>query len=337
MLVVPADEPNFVAVKIIDFGSGIPEHILGSIFDPFFTTKTKGKGTGPESLDAAATVASELGWRSVWVTDHLLVPREEEEEYGSILEALTALTYVGARHERLLLGTSVVVPAMRDAPLLAKQLATMDLLSGGRLVVGVGASDRADWIEYGNLGKQDRFADRGAYLDETIVLWRHLWSGDARPFRGRFHQLEDFCFAPLPPQGAGVPILSGGRSPRALRRVAELADGYHAAQTGPSDLEEKLPLLARACEERGRGLPRVSVRSRVHFDQPPTRRYALCESDQAMVRDLVAFAAAGAAEVDVIFDAVTPDELVTLVRRFDEAAVQPAARLIRDGAFSAGS
>lgn len=292
---------------------------------------TKGAGTGPEALDAAAAVAQERGWRSVWVTDHLLVPHaEEEDEYGCILEALTALTYVGARYSDLVIGTSVVVPAMRDAPLLAKQLATLDLLTGGRLEVGVGASDAADALEYANLGKEERFAARGAYLDEAVALWRHLWSGSREPFVGRFHRLEDFCFAPLPAQGAAIPILCGGRSGRALRRVVELADGYHAAQTGPHDLEEKLPGLAQACAERGRAMPRVSVRTRVHFDQAPTTRYALCGSDEHMIDELVAFARAGAAELDVVFDAVAPTELRALAERFDDRVVRPAAGRIGD-------
>lgn len=293
---------------------------------------TKGVGTGPEALDAAAAVAQERGWRSVWVTDHLLVPRAEEaEEYGCILEALTALTYVGARFSDLVIGTSVVVPAMRDAPLLAKQLATLDLLTGGRLEVGVGASDAGDWVEYGNLGKEERFAERGAYLDEAVALWRHLWSGSREPFVGRFHHLEDFCFAPLPPRGAAIPILCGGRSGRALRRVVELADGYHAAQTGPRDLEAKLPGLAEACAARGRPLPRVSVRTRVHFDHSPTTRYALCGSEEQMIDDLLAFARAGASEIDVVFDATAPAALRALAERFDDRVVRPAASLIGDG------
>ena len=145
------------------------------------------------------------GWTSVWVTDHVLVPRgPEEAEYGCLLEAMTALTWVAARYPGLTVGTSVIVPAMRDAPLLAKQLATLDILTGGRLIVGVGASDVHDDIEYANLGKSDRFARRGAYLDEAVALGRHLWGGRTDPFTGEFHTLTDYCFQPLPPQGAAI-------------------------------------------------------------------------------------------------------------------------------------
>jgi alkanesulfonate monooxygenase SsuD/methylene tetrahydromethanopterin reductase-like flavin-dependent oxidoreductase (luciferase family) len=313
----------------------------GSIYGPSghldigLVLPSKGAGTGPEALDAAATVAAELGWRSVWVTDHLMVPPgDEAEEYGCILEALIALTYVAARHEHLSVGTSVVVPAMRDAPILAKQLATLDLLCNGRLEVGVGASDGRDIGEYSNLGKQERFSSRGAYLDEAVALWRHLWAGETCPFEGEFHRLEDFTFAPLPPQRQHIPIHCGGRSERALRRVVQLADGYHAAQTGPKDLEVKLPVIAAGCAEAGRPLPRVSVRARVRFDQPRGDRYILCGSDSDIADELVAFAIAGTEEIVAVFDAVRPAELEAAARRFHEGAVLPARTRIEEFAGS---
>lgn len=293
---------------------------------------SKGTGTGPEALDAAAEVAAELGWRRVWVTDHLMVPNGDEVgEYGCILEALTALTYVAARHDELRIATSVIVPAMRDAPLLAKQLATLDLLSGGRLEVGVGASDSRDIVEYTNLGKRERFARRGAYLDEAVALWRHLWAGDTGPFLGEFHQVEDFTFGPLPPQRRRIPILCGGRSELALKRVVRLADEYHAARTGPKDLDVKLPFIAAACADAGRSLPRVSSRVRVRFDLPPEDRYTLCGSDAEIADELVAFAAAGAEEVVVDFETADPAALVAAARRFQEGAVLPARAAIGSG------
>lgn len=284
----------------------------------------KGRGVGAESLDAGAGVVERLGWNSVWVTDHLMVPPgPEAAEYGVMLEALTALTYVGARHPRVVLGTSVLVPAMRDAPLLAKQLATLDVLTGGRLVVGVGASDSGDLPEYTNLGKADRFAGRGAYLDEAVALWRHLWSGSGDPFTGKFHTLSDYVFQPLPVQGAGLPIWCGGRSDRALRRSAELADGYHAAQTGPDDLAARIPRLTALVAAAGRKPPTVSVRARVRFDEPAGEVYTLHGSAHDMVAEVLRFARLGTSELILVFDATQPDEIVRAVERFHEAVVGP--------------
>lgn len=289
----------------------------------------KGPGASAETLDAGAETVRRLGWHSVWVTDHLLVPRgPEAAEYGSMLEALTALTYVGARHPGIVLGTSVIVPAMRDAPLLAKQLATLDVLTGGRLVVGVGASDRGDAQEYANLGKSDRFARRGAYLDEAVALWRHLWAGRTEPFTGEFHTLTDFVFEPLPVQGAAIPIWCGGRSERALVRTATIADGYHAAQTGPADLRARIPRLVELTEQRGRPLPLLSVRVRVKFDQGPGSVYTLHGTAQQMVDEVLSFAEVGAEELILVFDATTPEEIVAAVERFHETVILPFRSLM---------
>ena len=292
---------------------------------------SKGHGAGPESLDAAAEVAARLGWSSVWTTDHMLVPPgDESTEYGWILEGLTTLAWVGARHPGLRLGTSVIVPAMRDAPQLAKELATIDVLSGGRLVVGVGVGDTGDLPEWTNLGKADRMGVRGAYLDESIALWRHLWSGRTDAFTGRFHQLDGYTFLPVPAQGAGLPILCGGRSDRAITRAATLGDGYHASQTGPDDLRPRIPLLRERADAAGRPMPALSIRTRVRFDAAPARYYSLCGSPRSMVADLVAFDGLGVGELVVVLDPVEPAALVAAAERFEHEVVAPYRATIRE-------
>jgi len=293
---------------------------------------TIGNGAGPEALDAAAGAASELGWESVWVTDHLLVPAgPEADEYGWVLEATTALTWVAARFPRLRVGFSVLIPAMRDAPLLAKQLATLDVLTGGRLTVGVGVSDTDDLPEYENLGKGDRFKRRGAYLDESIALWRHLWSGRTDPFEGEFHRLSDFNFKPLPVQGAGLPIWCGGRSDGAIRRAAWLCDGYHAAQTGPENIRERVPKLAAQAKAAGREPVTISVRVRVRLDQGPLSVYSLHGRPEEMVPEVVGFAATGVDELVVVFKETDPGRLAADMARFDREVFRPALEQIATG------
>ncbi|HEY5303620.1 MAG TPA: LLM class flavin-dependent oxidoreductase [Acidimicrobiales bacterium] len=293
---------------------------------------SKGVGTGPEVLDAGSATASELGWKSVWVTDHLMVPRGvEADEYGCILEATTALAWVGARYETLTLGTSVLVPAMRDAPLLAKQIATIDVLSKGRLIIGVGVSDSYDIPEYTNLGKADRFPDRGAYLDEAIALWRHLWSGSSEPFHGRFHQLDDFSFAPLPVQGADLPIWCGGRSARAVRRSVGLTNGWHGAQTSPADMVARIPHILEVAEELQRPLPTLSVRCRVKFNEHTPPPYALCGGAENMVKDMVEFARLGVEHLIMVFDAHDPEGLERDMRRFHEDVVSQVQSRLAQG------
>lgn len=286
---------------------------------------TIGPGASLESLETGARVASELGWSSVWVTDHILVSHgDEAEEYGTILEAIVALTYVASRYPSIRVGTSVIVPPMRNPALLAKQFATIDVLSGGRLTVGVGVADRSDLPEFKNLGVEHRMERRGAFVDETIGLWRHLWSGETAPFVGEFFNLTDFVFRPLPPQGEKLPVWTGGRSDRALRRAIELADGYHAARTGPGDIEERRSLLEAMAEEAERSLPTISVRARLRFDEGPSDVYTMHGSDHEVAREVMRFAEAGVEHLIVVLEETAPDQIEAVAQRFQEQAVTPA-------------
>ena len=288
---------------------------------------TIGSGASRESLDAGAEIVAELGWTSVWVTDHLMVPRGPEAgEYGTILEAVSSLSYVAARHQGLTIGTSAIIPPLRNSVILAKQLATIDLLSEGRLVVGVGVADSADLPEFRNLGAEDRFADRGALVDESIELWRHLWSGAEPPFTGRFHRLDDYVFQPLPPQGKDLPIWTGGRSARAVRRAAALADGYHAAQTGPEDLEARIPELEDLVSKLGRPMPTLSVRTRVRPGEEPRSIYTICGSPREMAEQVRRFSEVGTEHLVVVLPAADPDGVRSAAARFHEDAVVPALK-----------
>jgi len=185
------------------------------------------EGASPEGIEAAADVAERLGWSTVWTTDHVLVPNADRGDYGRIYEAILTLAWVGARHPTVRLGTSVIVVPQRNAVILAKELATLDSLSGGRVIAGIGIGWNQG--EYANLGVADRFHVRGAYLDETIRLWRHLWSGSTEPFEGRFHALDDFVFNPLPPQGKSLPIFEDGLESRDFVHVTDVARAVAAA------------------------------------------------------------------------------------------------------------
>ena len=166
----------------------------------------------------------------------------------------------------------IVVP-QRNAVVLAKELATLDSLSGGRVVAGVGVG----WneTEFANLGMADRFHVRGAYLDETIRLWRHLWSGSSEPFHGRFHDIEDFAFAPLPERRAALPIVVGGKAKQALERAGSLGDGYHASVSSPAQYGERVPIVRAAAQAAGRPEPWLSARARVEFGEAVSTGYAM--------------------------------------------------------------
>ncbi|MFD6951475.1 LLM class F420-dependent oxidoreductase [Nocardiopsis sp. TSRI0078] len=173
----------------------------------------------PRTLVELGTRAEELGVDAVWLPDHLLPPAPYGRTFGGVYEPLVTLAHLAARTERIRLGTSVLVVPLRDPLLLAKQVATLDALSEGRFVLGVGTGWSRE--EFSALGSD--FTTRGARTDEALRLLRHLFGGGGA-FEGRFHSYGSGVFEPLP--AGRVPVMVGGTSDRALRRAAEWADAW---------------------------------------------------------------------------------------------------------------
>jgi probable F420-dependent oxidoreductase len=279
-------------------------------------------GASPEGIDAAAEVAERLGWSTAWTTDHVLVPRSAADDYGRIYDAIQTLAWVGARHTRLRLGTSVIVVPQRNAVVLAKELATLDSLTGGRVIAGVGVGWNRE--EFDNLSMAHRFSVRGAYLDEAIRLWRHLWSGSTEPFRGRFHTLEDFAFGPLPPQGEKLPIVVGGKAEAAVRRAGTSGDGYHSSASSPAQYAPRVPQVRAAAEAAGRPAPWFSARVRVEFDGG-SGGYAMRGSPEQIAAEVRAFADLGVTHLALWFGSTDPVTVVALAERFAREVAPIAA------------
>lgn len=270
-------------------------------------------GASREGIEAGAELADRLGWSTVWTTDHVLVPAKDAHDYGRIYEAILTLAWVGARYPGLRLGTSVLVIPQRNAVVVAKELATLDALTGGRVIAGIGGG----WneTEYANLGVADRFHVRGAYIEETVRLWRHLWSGSTEPFHGRFHSIDDFAFGPLPDQGDRLPIVIGGRAKPAVERAGRIADGYHSSQLGPKQYAERIPFLRDGAEAAGRPMPWLTARVRVQFE-PTDSTYAIRGGHHEMADEVRKFAELGVEHLALWFGTTDPDELAVRVERF---------------------
>lgn len=286
---------------------------------PNFTTLASA-----EAIDRGADAADRLGYESVWTTDHVLVDRSQDAaDYRTTFDVIQTLAWVGAKHPGLGLGTSVIVVPQRNAVVLAKELATLDALSSGRVIAGVGLG----WNEreFGNLGMADRFAVRGAYLEETIALWRHLWSGSEEPFAGRFHQLDDYRFGPLPAQRSSLPIWIGGRSDPALARAGRLADGYHSSASSPEAFARRIPVIQAAATDAGRPLPTLSARVRVAFGEEPTsaeaRTYAMRGSVEQVRAEVGKWEDLGVEQIALWFETGSIDEFIAAAERFAEAFV----------------
>ena len=263
---------------------------------------------------AAVEVAEEHGFTDVWVTDHILIDHAGADDYGRIYEAVTTLAWIAGLSSKVRLGASVIVVPMRNAVVLAKQLATLDALSEGRLIAGFGVG----WnqAEFANVGAAERFQVRGAYTEEMILLCRHLWSGSREPFQGRFNDFADFNFEPLPAQGGNVPIWLGGRDERALRRVGRLADAYHASATAPAAYEQRVPVIRDAAAAAGRPMPRLSGRARVELGGGAESFYTMHGTPTDVAAEIRAFAALGVDHLALAFPPRDAAGLRAVVGRF---------------------
>jgi probable F420-dependent oxidoreductase len=182
----------------------------------------------PELMADTARAADELGFRAIWTFDHLLAP-SSLPQFSRVFEPLIVLSHLSAITSRVLLGTSVIVLPMRSPFVVAKQAATLDLLSKGRFVLGIGVGSFGE--EYVNVHAD--FGTRGRRMDEMIALFRHLWSGNRAPFEGRFYGFADGVFDPLPTRGADLPLLIGGRSDAALKRTGRYATFWQTTTSTP--------------------------------------------------------------------------------------------------------
>jgi probable F420-dependent oxidoreductase len=169
-----------------------------------------------ESMTVISVTAEQLGYTSLWTTDHVLMPDRLPEPYGHLLESVTTLTYLAARTSRITLATSVIVLPQRDPILLAKQAATLDHLSGGRLTLGVSVG----WVEEEYRFLRADFHRRGRLADEYLKAMKELWTADKPRFTGEQIQFDDVLFSPKPARPGGIPIVVGGGSRAALARAA---------------------------------------------------------------------------------------------------------------------
>jgi probable F420-dependent oxidoreductase len=198
----------------------------------------------PREAREIARLAEDLGFDSIWVGDHVAFP-------VPILDPLLQLALIAASSERLQLGTAVYLLPLRHPVPVAKQVGTLDLLCGGRLVFGVGLGGEFP-LEFEACGVPVR--ERGARLSEAIPLLRALWSGDEVDGPGRFFRFRRVRLAPPPAQLGGPPIWCGGRAPAALERIGRLADGWIAYAVDPPRYRSGLEAIASAAQSAGRSL-----------------------------------------------------------------------------------
>ncbi len=215
-----------------------------------------------EAIVQTAVKAEELGFDALLVNDHVIVddsPRSEP--WRNVYDPLMALSYVAARTSRIMLGTSVLIMPYRNPIVTAKMFATLDQMSGGRAIAGIGAGWSAE--EYDALGVT--FRQRGARTNEYLRLWKSCWEPGPTTFHGRFFSFENMHVNPKPLQQPHPPIWIGGSGKPSLRRAARYADVWQPTPTPLADLISNQAILRDLAAEMDREPPRTRMSFRVNF------------------------------------------------------------------------
>jgi probable F420-dependent oxidoreductase len=202
---------------------------------------------------------------SLWVSDHVVFPRTATGSYPggrfphppdkAYLEPVATLTAAAMCTERARLGASVFILGHRHPVVMAKMLTTIDALSNGRLIVGVGVG----WWKEELTILDAPFEKRGRQGDEAIEVFKALWTQDNPSFEGTFFRFRDLGFAPKPVQKPHPPIWVGGDSPGAFRRVVTLGDGWHATSKTPAQMKDALGRLREAADRAGRRFEALEI------------------------------------------------------------------------------
>ena len=241
-----------------------------------FTVPIRGSLATPERISLMAKRGEDLGYDALFKGDHIVIPRRIESPYpyteggefpggprGGTLDMLTLLAFLAAQTRTIRLVTSVIIVPFRNPLAAAKALASLDVLSQGRLVVGVGAGWLREEFEVLDLPP---FQERGAVTDEYIRAFKELWTSDDPSFEGKYCRFDNISFMPKPVQKPHPPIWVGGESRPALRRTAELADGWypwgsnHTYPMGtPEQLAAGIERLGSYAQRFGRALSEIEV------------------------------------------------------------------------------
>lgn len=245
-----------------------------------------------------ATKAEELGFSSAWLGDHIVVPEKIESHYpytpdGSPSfprrlpwpDPFVVLAAVGAHTQTIQLGTSVIVVPYRNPLAVAKAVATVDMATNGRFLFGVGVGWLAE--EFAALG--ETFSERGSRTREYLQVMKAVWHEEAASFAGKYFSFPDLYSVPLPIQKPHPPIIFGGESMPALKRVADLGDGWQPGPIPIETLRQRMDQLKELMAERGRDFSRLSISTFAdpkELQQNPDR---LTELSELGVQEMVLF------------------------------------------------
>jgi len=276
-----------------------------------------------DSLTQMVVTAEEVGFDSVFVTDHIIVPHQIPDRQDivyrhNMLEPISLLTHLGAVTKRVNIGTSVIILPYRNPIILAKAIATADVLSNGRVIFGAAVG----WMEGEFNALNAPFADRGKVSDEYMALLKELWTNPTPTFQGDHFQVSDVTFSPMPIQKPHPPVWVGGRSRRGVRRAVEYGDFWHPSRMGPAEIAKNAAYMREYSASLGRETPpELSVRVNLSFSTPDTAepRPPMQGTTEDIIGDVNEYAAAGVSHIVMEIAGDTyPDKLRTMDRFMTE-------------------
>ena len=269
----------------------------------------------PDAIRSMARAVEDLGFDSIWVSDHVIVPAGSSYIPEFMDEPLAVLSFLAAETRHVTIGTSVLIVPYRDPVFAAKFLSTVDYLSNGRLVVGVGAG----WLPEEFQALSSPFEERGARTDEYLRVFRNLWENETSSFEGQWKSYSNMRMFPKggPNRRGTIPIWVGGNGSPSIRRAAELGDGWHPINLAPADFAAGLADYHKQCERFGKTPGPTCLR---HMpggrSAPDGPRAVLTGTVEEQAADLRAYQEAGLDEFMLSVPARNLDELFGFLRTF---------------------
>ena len=273
-----------------------------------------GKAMEPSGMRRFAESAESLGFDSLWVTDHVIIPRDRDMLYKErMLDPLATLNYLAGVTSRIRIGTSVIVLPYRHPALVAKMLATADVLSGGRVIFGAGVGG----VEGEFRALNADYEHRGEVADEYLRVIKSLWTDPSADYEGRFVCIKGMFFSPAPAQRPHPPVWIGGSTKRAGRRTVDFGDAWHATNVTVEQFTEIGRHIRRLSEKSGRATPpKINIRMPVYFDgHLPPGRSGLEGDDASIIRQAKAYMDVGADHLVFGLPDLTFDEAMSQTER----------------------
>lgn len=317
-----------------------------------FSLPTRGPLAKRQNLMKLAQAGERLRYSSVFVSDHVVLPTATRSVYPydprgqfpggaqqDYLEPLTLASYLAAGTKKVRIGISVLVIPYRNPVVTAKMLATLDVLSGGRVILGAGVG----WLEEEFVAlSTPPFRERGRVTDEYLRLMRECWTSEQIRFEGTYYRVSDIMVLPKPVQAGGIPIWIGGHTDQAIRRAGELGDGWHPiglrppAQLHPPEYADKAKQVHAWAQRAGRDRATVTLTFRAPMEvwpkraKPPTgdRKSFIGTADQVMA-DIRQYQALGVTHF--VFDPTVQDlkHMLSNLERFAEEVLPKVKRAAR--------